>query len=455
MEHETTSADIIASVFYVIICVIGIVGNVINVIMILVLKEHKRSSLHSYVIQLAIADTLFLFTIPFMIDQTLRQQWQFPVWMCTMKEMILFINYNASILFLMVMSIDRYIAVCHSFSTKLSKLRRPKAVMIIILVAWLMAFLGSIPAMMYATTAGTKPNCQCQFSFPSNEVTPEIEKICRDGGMGDVSYEDCLNLLTDDSTNPATSCVEKSNFTGFDYDEYDFDNESYTNFLSYAESDGTGISYDCAYFDSTTAWKAFIYSNFVFLYILPFLVMSVTYGLIIRKLSHASLVDNKTSVKKSLSSFTSNADAKNKEKQNRSHKNLKKRVSLMCASLVITFAVCWLPYHILHIAKLNFIKIPESQGHICRNLRRFATAMAFVSSAMNPYLYNFIGTKFRSRWKKARKHLTGSGNRALSGSGPKTKFEKISLSSTRKNLNTTQLLSKTNVNSKNLSDEAL
>ena len=64
-------------------------------------------------LQLALADTLFLLTLPFKVSEDLQQGWIYPEWMCKAKETILFFNYYASVLFLVVSneSPDRLIKV--------------------------------------------------------------------------------------------------------------------------------------------------------------------------------------------------------------------------------------------------------------------------------------------------------------------------------------------------------
>ena len=58
--------------------------------------------LFRYVLQLAIADSVFLLTLSFKVSEDLHRGWIYPEWMCKAKETILFLNYYASILFLMV-----------------------------------------------------------------------------------------------------------------------------------------------------------------------------------------------------------------------------------------------------------------------------------------------------------------------------------------------------------------
>ena len=61
------------------------------------------------------------------------------------------------------MSVDRYIAVCHSFSDKLQKLRKKRSALCITLVTWITSILLCIPIGMYSTKSGIEPNCKCQL----------------------------------------------------------------------------------------------------------------------------------------------------------------------------------------------------------------------------------------------------------------------------------------------------
>ena len=55
-----------------------------------------------YVLQIAIADSLFLLMLPFKLVEEYHGQWTFPEWFCKMNETILFLNYYSSIVLLTV-----------------------------------------------------------------------------------------------------------------------------------------------------------------------------------------------------------------------------------------------------------------------------------------------------------------------------------------------------------------
>jgi len=62
----------------------------------------KKFLLYRYLLQLAVADTIFLATTPLKIWEDIWDQWPFPEWMCKTNEGVLFLNYYSSTLFLMV-----------------------------------------------------------------------------------------------------------------------------------------------------------------------------------------------------------------------------------------------------------------------------------------------------------------------------------------------------------------
>jgi len=63
------------------------------------------------VLQLALADSLFLLTLPFKTSEDINKSWIYAEWMCKAKETVLFLNYYASIMFLMVRILSE--AVCN------------------------------------------------------------------------------------------------------------------------------------------------------------------------------------------------------------------------------------------------------------------------------------------------------------------------------------------------------
>ena len=60
------------------------------------------------------------------------------------------------------MSADRYLAVCHSLSTRLNVLRKEVVYYIISACIWVISICLSIPIMLFSVVEGEEPNCQCK-----------------------------------------------------------------------------------------------------------------------------------------------------------------------------------------------------------------------------------------------------------------------------------------------------
>uniref|UniRef100_A0A3Q2QHQ6 Formyl peptide receptor 1 n=1 Tax=Fundulus heteroclitus TaxID=8078 RepID=A0A3Q2QHQ6_FUNHE len=70
------------------------------------------------------------------------------------------------------------------------------------------------------------------------------------------------------------------------------------------------------------------------------------------------------------------------------------------AAIIITFFLCWVPFHIFSIIELLRFH-PNNQGnallHVITIGMPFTTSLAFVNSCLNPILYVFMGQDFKDK----------------------------------------------------------
>jgi len=399
---ETYNIDWVKITFSILICILGLFGNSLTIFVIFILKEYKKSVTHWYVLQLAVADTVFLLTLPFKANEDLNNEWVYPNWMCKAKECILFINYYASILFLMIMSIDRYIAVCHSFSEKLQKFRRQWAASCITVVTWVIAILLCTPIAMYSTKTGTQPNCKCQYEFELTPETTNYTELCIVSSLQGNELEGCIK---DASKIPVESGHCRNNYesqfltitkTDYENDSYYVENSS-AYYDNYEYSENVSLMSEeepvvCDYSGTTAIFKSILYFNFFIMFLVPLIVMVLSYGLIIAKL-------HKTQVRTTLKPEKSCSEKRRKTKSAKD----RRRVTFMCATLVVSFTLCWVLFHATHIAKIVGITVPG--GHdstYCYTLGAIGGLLGYLNSALNPYLYSFLGTNFSRRWSEFR-----------------------------------------------------
>ncbi|KAM9765482.1 leukotriene B4 receptor 1 [Menidia menidia] len=105
----------------------------------------------------------------------------------------------------------------------------------------------------------------------------------------------------------------------------------------------------------------------------------------------------------------------------------KRKSTVLIASVVIAFAVCWTPHHLGNILSLIILAVEEDAAERLEGVRSamaFVTgAMVFISSTINPILYMFAAHSFRSSLRdigiqKLFRHISstspGEGNREVS-----------------------------------------
>ncbi|KAM3625388.1 uncharacterized protein V6R79_011312 [Siganus canaliculatus] len=108
----------------------------------------------------------------------------------------------------------------------------------------------------------------------------------------------------------------------------------------------------------------------------------------------------------------------------------KRKSTVLIASVVVVFGICWTPHHIGNILSLVILATEDSNPNAAENLEIaqstmtfIAGAMVFISSTVNPVLYMFAARSFRSSLRetgiqKLFHHISstspGEGNREMS-----------------------------------------
>ncbi|XP_027033640.1 C-C chemokine receptor type 3-like isoform X2 [Tachysurus fulvidraco] len=115
-------------------------------------------------LNLAIADLLLIFTLPFMAHYA-RDTWVFGNFMCGLVLGVYYIGFYAGIFFIVLMSIDRYLAIVHSVCAL--KIRTKAYGILASVVIWILAIIASFPELLYlgAETYGTEKVCN---AYPKN-----------------------------------------------------------------------------------------------------------------------------------------------------------------------------------------------------------------------------------------------------------------------------------------------
>ena len=125
-------------------CLLGVVGNVYTLV-VMNISVRVTGSMYVYIVNLALADLLYLFTIPFVVCTYFAKDWYFGDIGCRIVFSLDFLTMHASIFILTIMSTERYLAVVNPLDTfgRSRSYRR-----MVTCVVWVVSFLLAMPTMI-------------------------------------------------------------------------------------------------------------------------------------------------------------------------------------------------------------------------------------------------------------------------------------------------------------------
>ncbi|XP_020826070.1 C-C chemokine receptor type 6 [Phascolarctos cinereus] len=160
---------------YSFICVFGLLGNILVVITFAFYKKAK-SMTDVYLFNMAIADILFILTLPFWAVNHATGSWKFSNIMCKLTTSIYAINFNCGMLLLTCISLDRYIAIVQATKSFRLRTRTLAYKKMICLVVWLFSIIISSSTFMFNqkyTTQGREV-CEAKYHTTSEAVKWKI-----------------------------------------------------------------------------------------------------------------------------------------------------------------------------------------------------------------------------------------------------------------------------------------
>ncbi|XP_078275253.1 nociceptin receptor isoform X1 [Rhinoraja longicauda] len=163
MVDWSNATKIATTVIYLFICIVGLAGNCL-VMYVIVRYTKMKTATNIYIFNLAVADALELVTLPFQATDALLGFWPFGNVLCKLAISIDYYNMFTSILTLTVMSVDRYIAVCHP--VKALDMRTPYNAKVVNVGIWVLASVIGIPAMIMGSAEMENNQIECLLVHP-------------------------------------------------------------------------------------------------------------------------------------------------------------------------------------------------------------------------------------------------------------------------------------------------
>ncbi|XP_063296942.1 neurotensin receptor type 2 [Pelobates fuscus] len=343
------SSKVVITVLYVLIFLVGTIGNVLTIS--LVLKKHNlhslQSTVHYHLVSLALSDILILLiSIPIELYNFIwvHYPWVFGDVVCRSYYFLRDMCSYATVLNIASLSCERYLAICHPMTAKriMSRMRTKK----ILSAIWITSLVFAMPM---AFIMGVK------YKGTDTDGEPDPSSLV------------CTSLV------------------------------------------------------STATLKVFIQVNVFVSFLLPVAVIAllncVTVGQLesLRSRSclslHSSCIVPRNSQKAcETPNIASNSPRLKKDsisgttwKNNLTVSSEPNRIQslqhsiYMLRAIAIAYVVCWLPYH---ARRLMFCYVPDDEwsGFLYNFYHYFymlTNTLFYVSSAVNPILYNVVSSSFR------------------------------------------------------------
>ncbi|KAL7879363.1 hypothetical protein SRHO_G00016170 [Serrasalmus rhombeus] len=283
-ESLQSISFIIGTFILVMVFLLGVPGNLFIIWSILA-RAHKRSVTTLLILNLACADGTIMCLTVFFLVYLAQQSWVFGQVMCKLLFYLCNTNMYASIMLIMLMSLNRLVAV--RWPHHIHSLIRRRIVLAVLAAMWLLVFILALPALI----------------FRNEQRINKQRLIC------------------------------EHNHTAPRYVVFHFTTETVISFL------------------------------------LPYGIILSSYICILRRL-----------------------------RQTRFRRRVRREKLIL--AIVVTFAVFWLPYHVINVIQVVAACAPqESQlkhllDKIWQSSRPVTSALAFISSSANPVLYTFAGRSY-------------------------------------------------------------
>ncbi|XP_029930010.1 C-C chemokine receptor type 9a [Myripristis murdjan] len=149
------------------ITMVGGLGNLAVVWVYLHFRQRLKTMTDVYLLNLAVADLLFLVTLPLWAAEA-SHGWSFGQGICKVNSALYKINLFSSMLLLTCISADRYVVIVQTTKAQNSKRERLRFSKLVCVGVWLLAVLLATPEFIFATTTMVDDKEYCRPVYHAN-----------------------------------------------------------------------------------------------------------------------------------------------------------------------------------------------------------------------------------------------------------------------------------------------
>ncbi|XP_052450074.1 chemokine XC receptor 1 [Carassius gibelio] len=157
-EEVVKAGSIVIPVFVGVLVVCSCIGNLL-VLVILVLYEKFRLLVNILIFNLAVSDLVFTFGLPFWASYFVWG-WTFGDAGCKAVKFLFSLGFYSSVLFLTLMTVQRYMAVVHS----LSDWERCRGFSVAPFIIWMLSGTAALLVSLHSQVLENEENLYCEFS---------------------------------------------------------------------------------------------------------------------------------------------------------------------------------------------------------------------------------------------------------------------------------------------------
>jgi KISS1 receptor len=358
-----------------IIVLVGVIGNGLVLYILLKRKLLKDSCTNCYIANVAIADLSFtLIVVPITMSAYIYKDWIFGEFMCHFINLLIFSSLQSTCLTLTAMTIDRYLAILYPF--KSINFRTSKVAVMITICIWIASFVLCIPYFMYYQLIIESDDVEYDFMEPrATNVT-----------------------LTSHEASTTRHCIAK-----FPSKKWEQLIAIYTVIMSYV------LPLTTILFCYIRMIIKFVKKSSDNMWNTPGLQSSVSYSTNNRstligntsngspksfnqvKLPH----ERQTKLRTNNLSVYQPVNLQNTKNSFTVRRQKKRKILILIASVCITFALLWLPAHVIQLWRVVFHNsFPYTDSMYI--IKIIAHTLSYANSCVNPVIYAFMGTKFRN-----------------------------------------------------------
>ncbi|XP_051792370.1 C-C chemokine receptor type 7-like [Erpetoichthys calabaricus] len=169
---DSSFRKIFQPLVFAVVFVLGMLGNIL-ILVIYILYRKVKSMTDVFLVNLAMADLLWLLTAPFNAMYAVNQ-WVLGLFICKIFRSLYSINFFSGVLFLTCISIERYIVIVQA--TSALKLRSATFLFskIATAVVWVVSVILSIPVMIYSRVEKIDEENICQMIFDDSSMVVNL-----------------------------------------------------------------------------------------------------------------------------------------------------------------------------------------------------------------------------------------------------------------------------------------